>query len=320
MEKANWSITSEYMGWTKEEFLFTYSEEEKQQNEVNKNNAGLIFYADYYPRYNSLLNLDTTLEEDIILSFLYYWTKNWKYIYVKNEDLALLIKWSVATATRVVKSLVDKWYIDMKIKRIVWAWTDRKLRLDPTKIILISQTNQIEESDKSNWGVIKEYIKKNNKENINSEVSQSPKPKSITPITNRDLTFEKIYNLFYHKSWHKPSLEKCKKVFDALNLDKEWYEMLVKDLKLFRVEYKYWIKDQMYRPWFEKYVWWFNAEWVNEEYRLKTIVKFHMENAEDIEKWKKRYLDLCESFWKDVIDKLVKEYGKNKNKITLKAD
>lgn len=317
MEKANWSITSEYMGWTKEEFLFTYSEEEKQQNEVNKNNAGLIFYADYYPRYNSLLRLNTTLEEDIVLSFLYYWTKNWKYIYVKNEDLALLIKWSVATATRVVKSLVDKWYIDMKIKRIVWAWTDRKLRLDPTKIILISQINQIEESDKSNWGVIKEYIENTNKENINSE----PKPDNITPtLTSGDLTFENIYNLFYHKSWHKPSLEKCRKVFDGLNLDKEWYEMLVKDLKLFRVEYKYWIKDQMYRPWFEKYVWWFNAEWVNEEYRLKTIVKFHMENAEDIEKWKKRYLDLCESFWKDVIDKLVKEYGKNKNKITLKAD
>ena len=113
---------------------------------------------------------------------------------------------------------------------------------------------------------------------------------------------------------------KCKKVFEWLNLDTEWYNMLVKDLKLFRVEYKYWVKDQKYRPWFEKYVGWFNAEWVNEEFRLKTIVKFHMENFEDIEKWKKRYADLCESFWKELIDKLVKEYGKNKNKITLKAD
>lgn len=168
MEKTNWSITSEYMGWTKEEFLFTYNEEEKQENEVNKNNAWLIFYADYYPRYNSLLNLDTSLEEDIILSFLYYWTKNWKYIYVKNEDLALLIKSSVPTVTRIIKNLVDKWYIDMKIKRIVWAWTDRKLRLDHTKIILISQTNQIDESDKSNWWVIKEYIKKNNKKTQSS--------------------------------------------------------------------------------------------------------------------------------------------------------
>ena len=168
--------------------------------------------------------------------------------------------------------------------------------------------------------------KENNQENQNKEHTQAtntfnPKPESATPtLSSGDLTFEYIYNLFYHKSWHKPSIDKCRKVFDSLNLDKEWYEMLVKDLKLFRVEYKYWIKDQMYRPWFEKYVGWFNAEWVNEEYRLKTIIKFHMENRENIEKWKKRYADLCESFWKDVVDWLVKEYGKNKNKITLKAD
>ena len=117
MEKTNWSITSDYMWWTKEEFLFTYNEEEKRQNEVNKNNAWLIFYADFYPRYNSWLVLDTTLEEDIILSFLYYWTKNWKYIYVKNDDLALLIKWSISTVSRVISSLVEKWYVDMKSKK-----------------------------------------------------------------------------------------------------------------------------------------------------------------------------------------------------------
>lgn len=161
MIKTDWSITSQYWDWTREDFLFTYSEEEKQENAVNKNNAWLIFYADYYPRYNSLLRLDTTLEEDVVISFLYYWTKSWKYIYVKNEDLALLIKWSVATATRVVKSLVDKWYVDMKIKRIVWVWTDRKLRLNPTKLILISQINQNDVSDTSNWWVIKEYIENN---------------------------------------------------------------------------------------------------------------------------------------------------------------
>jgi hypothetical protein len=68
---------------------------------------------------------------------------------------------------------------------------------------------------------------------------------------------------------------------------------------------------------YEKYVWWFNAEWVNEEYRLKSIIKFHMENRDDIEKMKKRYKDLCETFWKDTVDTLVKEYWRIKNKITL---
>lgn len=185
--------------------------------------------------------------------------------------------------------------------------------------VAISSSGEMDTNALSNININAWSNKKEN--NTESDKLSSPKPESVTlTLGNGDLTFDNIYNLFYHKSWHKPSLEKCKKVFDALNLDTEWYNMLVKDLKLFRVEYKYWVKDQKYRPWFEKYVGWFNAEWVNEEYRLKTIVKFHMENIEDIEKWKKRYLDLCESFWKDVIDKLVKEYGKNKNKITLKAD
>ena len=176
-----------------------------------------------------------------------------------------------------------------------------------------TDTNALSNININAWSNTKEN-------NTESDKLSSPKPENVTPLTSRDLTFDEIYKLFYHKSWHKPSLEKCKKVFDNLNLDKEWYEMLVKDLKLFRVEYKYWIKDQKYRPWFEKYVWGFNAEWVNEEYRLKEIIKHHMMNCEDIEKGKKRYKDLCDTFWKDLIDKLVKEYGKNKNKITLKAD
>lgn len=177
-----------------------------------------------------------------------------------------------------------------------------------------SETNALSNININAWSNTKEN-------NTESDKLSSPKQDSVTPTLEAgDLTFEKIYNLFYHKSWHKPSEQKCRKVFESLNLDKEWYEMLVKDLKLFKMEYKYWVKDQKYRPWFEKYVWGFNAEWVNEEYRLKEIIKHHMENAEDIEKGKKRYKDLCDMFGKEVVDKLVKQYGKNKNKIILKAD
>ena len=170
---------------------------------------------------------------------------------------------------------------------------------------------------------ISDKYKINNNENSQEqtqEINNSiPKQDNniIPTLTNGDLTFDKIYKLFYHKSWHKPKINECKKVFDSLNLDKEWYEMLVKDLNLFRIEYKYWIKDQQYRPWFAKYVGWFNAEWVNEEYRLKTIIKFHMENRDDLEKMKKRYKDLCDTFGKETIDSLVKSYGRSKNKITL---
>ena len=249
MEKTNWSITSEYMGWTKEEFLFTYSESEKQQNEVNKNNASLIFYADYYPRYNSLLNLDTTLEEDIILSFLYYWTKSWKYIYVKNEDLALLIKSSVKTASRVIQKLVDKWYVDMKIKRIVWAWTDRKLRLNHTKVILSSQMSQIDLSDKSNWPVIKEYIKKNNKNISLGGVSETQTSWTRGETNNTPPSSST-------KEWTPPTPQD---LLDAYEKDANLVQMIWNsDAVLERAEYKQSKRDRAYKTvsWFIQQLYW----------------------------------------------------------------
>lgn len=258
---------------------------------------------------------------------LLYWVisslcaEKW-YCWWSNEYISELLWVNKRTISKNIAALCEKWYINITLDNNC----KRYIELNS----IVENNNACDKSQGGLWKITRggceksqhiNIIDKDNKNNNKDTWNSLPKPESnITPITNRDLTFDNIYNLFYHKSWHKPSLEKCKKVFESLNLDNEWYNMLVKDLKLFRVEYKYWVKDQTYRPWFEKYVGWFNAEWVNEEYRLKTIVKFHMENCEDIEKWKKRYLDLCESFWKDVIDKLVKEYGKTKNKITLKAD
>jgi hypothetical protein len=238
--------------------------------------------------------------------------------YFTQWDMEKEIWLSESTQLRYSKELKEKWLINVE-KKWIPARNRYTINDDNIHSIIMWETwafklTELEQSDWRNYSNNKD----NNKEYINSESNLIPKQNNITPnLTNGDLTFENIYKLFYHKSWHKPSIDKCRKVFDSLNLDKEWYNMLVKDLNLFRIEYKYWIKDQMYRPWFEKYVWWFNAEWVNEEYRLRTIIKFHMENREDIEKMKKRYKDLCDTFWKDTIDKLVKEYGRAKNKITL---
>ena len=268
----------------------------------------------------------------------------------QTKSLNVFLKnWLKRTDERLKKArdvLKNLWLINDiivrdELGRIIWHYVRVNYLINENKVRTLgmdynlSTTPEIKDMDNTTYGKSDtnalsnininalSNIKENNIENQNQEQPQEinnsiPKQNNITPnLTNGDLTFEKIYKLFYHKSWHKPSIDKCRKVFDNLKLDTEWYNMLVKDLNLFRIEYKYWIKDQMYRPWFEKYVGWFNAEWVNEEYRLKTIIKFHMENREDIEKMKKRYKDLCDTFWKDTIDKLVKEYGRAKNKITL---
>lgn len=149
MEKTNWSITSEYMGWTKEEFLFTYNEEEKQQNEVNKNNAWLVHRADFYPVYTQFLFLDVNATELMILSYLYYWTKNWGWIYTKNEDLAFISKASVSTVTRTLKELVKNWYINVDEKKLR-MWTDRKMQVTTALVNLMSGKISI-----NNWVKIK---------------------------------------------------------------------------------------------------------------------------------------------------------------------
>lgn len=149
MEKTNWSITSEYMGWTREQFLFTYNEEERQQNEVNKNNAWLVHRADFYPVYTQFLFLDVNATELMILSYLYYWTKNWGWIYTKNEDLAFIARSSISTVTRTLKELVKKWYINVDEKKLR-MWTDRKMQVTTALVNLMSGTRQFDQSYNNN--------------------------------------------------------------------------------------------------------------------------------------------------------------------------
>lgn len=189
MERTEWTIIQDYWDYKVENTLFTYSETERQENIINKNNASLINYADFYPLYTWFMYSDLSLIECVILSYLYYWTKNWKWIYTSNDELAKLTKSSRAVITKTLKHLSDLWYIDMKIKRIVWAWTDRKMKInvdmmrilisntnsDHTELISSSQTTQNEQSDYSNWVVIKELY--------NNKINSLPKQKDINTLS-----------------------------------------------------------------------------------------------------------------------------------------
>lgn len=326
MQKTEWTITENHWDYKIENTLFTYSEWEKEQNIIAKNNAELVLTPKFIPLYPKLLQNGFWLIEAVLFGFIDFFLENTNNkFYCTNEQLAQLLNCSEHTISTAIKNLEQKWVIELHKKMRAWWWVIRfikKWNLENAKIAFweMQKLHWIYNKIIDNNKIINENEKIENQNQEHTQEINNYLPKQnecITNLTNGDLTFENIYNLFYHKSWHKPSIEKCKKVFDSLNLDTEWYNLLVNDLKLFRIEYKYWIKDQMYRPWFEKYVGWFNAEWVNAEYRLKTIIKFHMENRENIDKMKKRYKDLCDTFWKETIDSLVKEYGRSKNKITL---
>lgn len=96
--------------------------------ERTENNAGLIYKADFYPIYTQRFWKWLCVEEMLILSFVYYWTKNWNYIYATNEDLAELTWTSTATVKRMLKKLIDLWYIEVATKTVVWMGTDRKMK------------------------------------------------------------------------------------------------------------------------------------------------------------------------------------------------
>lgn len=228
MEKTWWSITSEYMGWIKEEFLFTYDEWEKQQNEVNKNNASLLYEADFYPIYTDFLKLDINSTELIIISYLYYWTKKGRWIYTKNEDFAVLTKTSVPTITRTIKNLVDKWYISVVEKKLK-IWTDRRMQVTTPLIKMISAGNQNDES----------YNNKKNKNNIpNGKTKSSSLNNSlsvrITNICKGDLTFsdEVIERLEEYNHTRGKKLEK---------LTDKWFKLVIDKL----VKYWKWTEEWM---------------------------------------------------------------------------
>lgn len=96
--------------------------------ERTENNAGLIYKADFYPIYTQRLGKWLAAEELIILSFVYYWTKNWNYIYATNDDLAELAWVKVRTINKLVKRLSDLWYIEIVSKAIVGMGTDRRMK------------------------------------------------------------------------------------------------------------------------------------------------------------------------------------------------
>ena len=50
MKKVNGSVVQD----NEEAFLFTYSEEERQQNIINKANSELVFTPEFIPYYNDV--------------------------------------------------------------------------------------------------------------------------------------------------------------------------------------------------------------------------------------------------------------------------
>lgn len=100
---------------TEKEFLFTYSEEEKQNNEINKSNASLIFSPEFIPyRIDIKRKFNLTHIETLLYGFIrFYKSAGNSRFYFTNEQLSEILDTSMSTINNSVRTLKDKELIDI---------------------------------------------------------------------------------------------------------------------------------------------------------------------------------------------------------------
>jgi len=134
MERVDWSITTEYGGWSNEQFLFTYSEEEREEARLNKMNAELVLKPKFIPLYPKLLQNGYGLMESALLGFIDFFLGNNDRFYCTNEQLAGLFNCSTQTISTAIKSLESRWDIVLHKKIKAWWGTIRFITLGNQKI------------------------------------------------------------------------------------------------------------------------------------------------------------------------------------------
>lgn len=244
-------------------------------NEWIENNAWLIFRADFYPIYTEWYWLWLSTDEKLILSFIYYWTKNGQWIYATNLQIAMLIESSESTAKRCLKSLKEKWFISI-VEKKTQTGTDRRLKFINQSLAQfkneLSAQVKLTRAHRSNWPTEKNKVEKNKKDlskdkSADADVEQNDANESkldemttqptadtatvsVPPSgdenknTPPDLTFENILKYYYKRNDRKININKCKKAFDKKQWDKKTYEMFKASLIFFKRDKKLKITDK----------------------------------------------------------------------------
>ena len=113
--------------------MFTYSEEEKEENKIAKNNAKLLSWVKFIPLYTNLLREWYSIIEALLLGYLDFLLSNSGKFYCTNEQLAELFNCSVPTISTAIKNLEKRWDIKIHKKMKSWWGTIRFITLERSK-------------------------------------------------------------------------------------------------------------------------------------------------------------------------------------------
>lgn len=134
MEKSNWSFTSDNGNYQREDFLFTYSEEEKQENEINRNNAQLVLKPEFLTINYEMLHNWFTRYECALYSFIKFFLTNNDRFYCSNEQLAEMLNIGERSVSLGIEKLQKADLIKTKTKIRAWGWKIRFIELQKTTV------------------------------------------------------------------------------------------------------------------------------------------------------------------------------------------
>lgn len=159
--------------------LLTYSEEERQQNEINKENAKLVFSPKFIPFYPKLLDSDLSFLGCLLFGFIdfYLGISENKRFYFTNEQMAMMFKCSESSINNSMKILEDVGLIKRHQKVRAGGGTIR--------FVEISQS----EYEKTNTLTVRKLTANKNKINNNKI-----KEKGSTPLISQIEQYKDDYS------------------------------------------------------------------------------------------------------------------------------
>lgn len=183
-----------------EHMLLTYDEEERQNNEINRENAKRVFSPKFIPFYPQLLDKGLTLTEAILFGFIDFYTSNGQgRFYFSNEQLSNILRCSETYASETVSSLISKGFIKVVHKMKAGGGRIRFIECNKPETTnfgnseLAKSENPSTISGNSEVHINKNKINNNNKNTISNDIVQSssvPVGKKKRRIPQIDLLLE----------------------------------------------------------------------------------------------------------------------------------
>lgn len=238
MIRAEWSVKTQHEWHFSEEYLFTYNEEERQENKINKNLAKKVFSPKFIPLYPSLCK-DFTLSEVAIFWFIdFYLTKSSDVFYFTDKQLADMFHMWIKTVSRSLKRL-EEWWLIKRTRRMKWNWWQiRYIKMwnmnvqdyplaDESKYTIALQSKWLV-AKSQNVPSNKNKINNNNMNNNNITTSQSEIDdvylllSFYNELNNKGTAKQQITELFKSKKWEY--LKNIRIIIDTVDYMKGYFE------------------------------------------------------------------------------------------------